>query len=300
MNILPHKSWHVRTKRNIERVRRDEAQARADQEETQRRVLLAEQEARTQLLRNKARSENSSTVTQHFVPGSSSPKHVNIFEGAEDSKDNKNVEHEQELKQEKEKWEKKIGLLQVLASKDDEETHRPWYLMSHEVRMKLNDDDANKNIVDQSKEMKQIKVKKFHDPLEDMKKYLDVMKHNKGETNKQTNKETNKTTKKDGDNRVSKRHHEKKKKRKHKRRRHSSDSSTSSESSGNEPKQRQTKSLEELRAERLKREKEERERTRQLLLSREQSKSEYTIIDERQRVYNSQFNPQFARQNSKN
>jgi hypothetical protein len=129
-----------------------------------------------------------------------------------------------------------------------------------------------------------------------MKRYLDVMKH---KTNDNSNKSEKKSIQfvKSNEEKYSKKdkksvkHKHKKKKRKT---RHSSSSSQDSDNTSNKS---VSKSLEQLRAERLQREKVERERTRLLLSSKTKTNEELVIMDDRRRTYNSQFNPQIARQN---
>uniref|UniRef100_H2YZ35 CBF1-interacting co-repressor CIR N-terminal domain-containing protein n=1 Tax=Ciona savignyi TaxID=51511 RepID=H2YZ35_CIOSA len=116
MNILPKKSWHVRNKDNVAKVRKDEEEARQQEKEIARRVGLAEQEARLDLLRNRSRSKhhqeisstskaNSGTVVQFVAEGN---KPTNFFQDIESSGVSltaKNSENEAEKKKEKEEAE---------------------------------------------------------------------------------------------------------------------------------------------------------------------------------------------------
>lgn len=264
MNILPKKSWHVRTKRNIARVRRDEAQAADEELEKERRVRLAEQEARTDLLRRRARSRTAPGNSSSDI--CSSEKRVNVFETDEKS-NAKNIEHEKEVKAEQEKYEKGIGYLTYLGQ-SELSAGKPWYLESHSKRMQLEEDSKVVN------EYKDINLKNYHDPINTMKGYLNEMKRNEKLKHRNATKyvETKKS---------------------HKHSKASFNSSQASEDDGKE-----ISKIEQLRKERLKREKVERERAQQLL--HKMTPRGHPILDDRKRGYHSQYNPQLSRQNQLN
>ncbi|XP_054166747.1 leukocyte receptor cluster member 1 homolog [Oppia nitens] len=298
MNILRHKSWHVRNRNNIERVRRDEENARKEELAKQRRVDEAECEARVTLLRQRRGLTSLDTA----IDSDNSDHKLGVFKDVGDKIETKNIEHEKEVKQERDEFETKTGILKYLVDKDIDGSNN-WYLESHEKRMKLIKDDNDNN--DLQKQLKDSKLKHMSDPLEVMKKYLDQMRSKNNNNNKNSdNKKYDK--RKDLDkckNSIEKREiqkkstkHKKQKHKKHKKRkRYSSDSSSSS--SSEERSKRLSKSLEQLRAERLEREKTERQRAQELIYGKEVNK-EAVVLDDRLRTYNSQFNPEIARQKS--
>ncbi|XP_019634612.1 PREDICTED: leukocyte receptor cluster member 1 homolog [Branchiostoma belcheri] len=288
MNILPKKSWHVRNKDNIAKVRRDEAKAAEEEKERERRRALAEQEARTELLRSRARqrlgeggkeetiqgpssSNDTTSVTgTELVPAASlgHQGHINFFKDLEEGKKvgGVNKEHEEEKKKEQEQREKDIGLLTYLGqSAVEAQGNKPWYLNKtrRDDTLKKEDDEQDKSSsVSSSLDMKR---KNFLDPVHDMNRYL-----------------SKKRSK-----------HQKEHKKKHKekdRDRHK----------GSESRSRQgpSVSVQQLRAERLKREAEERAKTERLLALRRgeaPKPTEAEVMETSKFRYNSQFNPDLVR-----
>nr|XP_022338705.1 leukocyte receptor cluster member 1 homolog [Crassostrea virginica] len=293
MNILHHKSWHVRNKNNIERVRRDEEKAALEEKEKQRKIALAEQEARTEYLRLKSRKriedagesskqldegkteEHGESAVSTYGAGALSDdiysgKHINFFKETDGVvvSDKKNTEHEAEKKKEQEEWEKKVGILTYLGQSSNE-TSASWY---NQRKRKHDDVEEEEDYEKKKRKEKNRKLQDHLDPIRQMTSYLDKKK---------------KESKNEGEK------HKKHKKKKHKEEKEKSKSKHKSSSSKGKPKV----SIEQLRAERLKREREERQRTVQVLAKHrgEKVEPEPEEPSERERQYNSQFNPEFAR-----
>lgn len=198
------------------------------------------------------------------------PSHVNFFQDLEDghvAHTGVNKEHEEEKKEEKEAYEKKIGYLTYLGQDTDEVTGNVQWYNKKPKRLDLRTTD---------KEI-ETKFKTFNDPLMVMKKYIESDSKDKKTLNELSIK------KKEDDYPVKKNKKKKKKKEKKK---------------GEDEKKM---ILEKLREKRLKRERGERFRASQLLAKmngvelKEVPKPQLkpTIVQK----YNSQFNPYLAKQN---
>ncbi|XP_055685576.1 leukocyte receptor cluster member 1 homolog [Lutzomyia longipalpis] len=311
MNILPKKRWHVRTRENIARVRRDEKQAAEEEKERLRKIALAEQEARIDLLRRKAKKflpegaakqeeEEGTSSRWEIEEKLKSGEHVNFFSEVESGKyqaEGENKEYVKEKKDEKEKYEKQVGYLTYLGQDTNEALgKRSWY---EEPPKREDRFTESGKIVETG-----LKSKIYNDPLNVMKRYLAA-----GSSRTSTSSSTpdpsllkayesllHSQRERSSEGR-SKKHKEKKRKRS---RRSSSESEDETERSAKKAK------LEKLRAERLQREKAERQRTDAFLAKlrgdpepeKEPKKTEKEPpVRPMKQKYNSQFNPELAKQN---
>lgn len=293
MNILPKKRWHVRTKENIARVRRDEAKAAEEEKIKQERAQKAETEARINFLREKARTKydgRAETVKTETEASTSKWDHVNFFADLEQGKvdyNKPNIEHEKEKKEEREKYEKQIGYLTYLGQDTNEATGKKnWY---EQLPKRLTDTEKNVEV--------EVKKKVLNDPIHDIRKYLSLMETSS--TEKASKPKSGYLTRKrdvleesDSGNeggRPSKRH-------KHKK-------SEKSKKEKHKDKEKPSIDIEKLRAERLLREQSEKLKAEALLAKLrgdpiptvKPETPPKTIIKQK---YNSQFFPEIARQNA--
>ncbi|KAF9932198.1 Leukocyte receptor cluster member 1 [Linnemannia zychae] len=135
MNILQHKSWHVYSQKNQDRVKRDEAKAEAEEKKTQRRAIAADQEHRLMILRQRAAKryanvpgiEDGEDIDAHsdaLIPIANDTVAVAKPKSEHDTASKKgNPEYEAEQKAKERKWERTIAV--HLDSANSGPT--PWY-----------------------------------------------------------------------------------------------------------------------------------------------------------------------------
>lgn len=271
MNILPKKKWHVRTKENVARVRRDQKKAAEEEKRVKERAQLAEQEFKVNLLRKNAsqrmetmygvRDEKADGAKDDIEPASHSG-HVNFFADLElEGRKNlgtTNRENEMEKKKEQEEYEKKIGILTYLGQGSIELTkEKPWYEKVPVRSMKLNSQSSAAEQIFQ-KTVKNVNSTK-------------KQKHREKHNYKGSNREKYQMKRKQCE-RIS-----------------IATTSSGGESFDSEETAKK-RMLEKLRQERLDREAKERKRLADLLKPVEQN---VRIVPK----FNSQFNPHLARQN---
>lgn len=236
------------------------------------------------MLREKARERVGCTVNEEYISLTSNDdkEHVNFFKEVEDGTaeyKKTNKEYEKEKKEEQEKYEKQIGYLTYLGQDTNESLKKQsWYELVPD-RSNING-EVN------------MKSKIREDPLNVMKKFTEKPVDSKT-TVSTVNLELhlNKLRKRKEKKKKHKKHKEKKRDSK-KRKRQSDDSEDQEEQT------RRKQKLEVLRAERMKREADERLKA-QMLIDKLKGKTENkeTPVSNIRRKYNSQFNPELAKQN---
>ncbi|CAH3913133.1 leukocyte receptor cluster member 1 homolog [Pieris brassicae] len=199
MNILPKKRWHVRTKENIARVRKDEAEAAEKERQEKRRIEQADKELRLSILKQKSKTNleslNIQTSYNNLKDVKGDLEHINLFDHIEHSHNKTNKDHDREVKEKKEEYEKQIGYLTYLGQDTNEALGKKnWYdiapgssrfsrpenVKDTYVKLVLKDEDGNQKKIDVDVKNGEIgwKSKQKHDPFNSF-KHLRLQKDNK-------------------------------------------------------------------------------------------------------------------------
>ncbi|XP_017118870.1 leukocyte receptor cluster member 1 [Drosophila elegans] len=296
MNILPKKRWHVRTKENIARVRRDQAAAAAEEKVRQEKLEFAESEARINFLRRQSglpEKVTSAKETQEVPDSSSEPtKGIDLFADYKSHVKTTNKDLEKEQKEEQEKYEKQIGYLTYLGQDTNEALKvRSWYEVAPK-RPEVGDPAATEA---------HLKQKLAHDPLTLINALLPPEKKDPKRATKRKREGTPTPTPEPSPPQKSKKHKKDKKHGKHKKHKGGKGKKEAKETLLTAERQKREK-LERLRKERLRRETAERQRSEALFAPKDPAvaASAASTPAPTPRIvqkYNSQFNPELAKQN---
>lgn len=285
MNILPKKKWHVRTRENISRVRRDEAKAAEEEQQRLDRAIKAENERRLDALRGQAEKRNANLVpftlrgsAEGDASISAASGHVNLFQDLEAAERNNfgtsNKEYEEEKRKEQAEHDSKWGIQKCFAEGTNElnkvqewyvKVSRPW--VKDDIKEKPNTPAAAPPPMEK--------------PLEGKEKVKEHKKRKRSESSSSSSEWSSGSGRK-----KKKRGKEKEKKKKRKHKKHRVDPDDESRLKTELELEKRNK-LAALREERIRRERAERHRTQQLL-----NPSKAPVVKQK---YNSMFNPDLCR-----
>lgn len=121
----------MRTKENIARVRKDEAEAAEKEKQERLRTENADREARLRVLKEKSKHKLLESGILDVPQREATPEtsgHINLFSNFEYAVRTANKDHEKEVKEKKEDYEKKIGYLTYLGQDTNEALGKKnWY-----------------------------------------------------------------------------------------------------------------------------------------------------------------------------
>ncbi|KAI6653181.1 Leukocyte receptor cluster member 1 [Oopsacas minuta] len=132
MNILPKKSFHVLSKDNVARVRKDEKEANEQARKLKERSIKAEQEWRLRSLRKDNTEKIGIDSTDSFILLNEANSQVS------------NIERREEREREKAKNEMKMGVLTFLGGSEwdpvKKKSRPPWYTQTSDKATEIRDE----------------------------------------------------------------------------------------------------------------------------------------------------------------
>ncbi|TDL15187.1 hypothetical protein BD410DRAFT_778281 [Rickenella mellea] len=168
LNIAHHKSYHPYRLDNIERVRKDEEEARLKEQHEEGRMMLADSEARIQLLRDRAGSSKSRRKQEEeeekaLLRQATAPReaptpsgHINLFEDLEQSSVMSAIQRSKEADKLVKGKGKAVETEKGVPLAPSEKDLKPWY--------SAKDLEKGKEMDDQ-KRMRDLSHKSLSDPL---------------------------------------------------------------------------------------------------------------------------------------